>query len=459
MFHSQEDMPYLISSWAYVSIIILHLCLLSLANSPSPFPPLHEVTFPFPFQKWISTENSSMKPCLVFKKKVIFPGFSFIKKQTVQTLLRKKLYMKFVNKSFVSFLRRGFGFWWVIQNDQVPDLTWCMYACFSWFFISFDAKNSDVKIRTSGKNSTSLSSWCVCVQMLCGVSSPGRLEIHSSTDNNSISARWSWVIDLILWATGFWVAVTASGSPTIQLDSVSLSCNSISFTRACRLIGTWWIIAHTRSRRWWACTTVIGDGWTDRRRWWSWKIVVVVVVLFHSGGTKACCKFVDGWASGIVGFEYEFGGVWRQGFMRFALGNGEGTTLGDIDAKVWVAARFPSGRWMWGMRWFWAGGLSGWRGTGFAGAWWAGFGWSTWGLFNWNVENIQDAASSWFGSWWYGRVVRDVISINDVVIPISLTRLKSGALKSESTFPATGFWGSLVLSKWKLTGIVIPATK
>lgn len=55
--------------------------------------------------------------------------------------------------------------------------------------------------------------------------------------------------------------------------------------------------------------------------------------------------------------------------------------------------------------------------------------------------------------------MRDMVSVDDVVIPIPLTRLKSGALKSESTFPATRFGRSLVLSKRKLTSIVIPATK
>lgn len=51
----------------------------------------------------------------------------------------------------------------------------------------------------------------------------------------------------------------------------------------------------------------------------------------------------------------------------------------------------------------------------------------------------------------------DMVAINDVVVPISLTLLQSSALEAEGTFPSTGF--ARVLGKWKLAGIVVPRTE
>lgn len=50
----------------------------------------------------------------------------------------------------------------------------------------------------------------------------------------------------------------------------------------------------------------------------------------------------------------------------------------------------------------------------------------------------------------------DVVSVNDVVIPVSLSRLECSALKSECSLPRTGFRGSLVLGKRKLARVVVP---
>jgi hypothetical protein len=55
--------------------------------------------------------------------------------------------------------------------------------------------------------------------------------------------------------------------------------------------------------------------------------------------------------------------------------------------------------------------------------------------------------------------VGHMVTVDDVVIPVSLTRYESSALESESTLPATGFGGSLVLGEWELTSVVVPATE
>jgi hypothetical protein len=52
--------------------------------------------------------------------------------------------------------------------------------------------------------------------------------------------------------------------------------------------------------------------------------------------------------------------------------------------------------------------------------------------------------------------VGDVVSINDVVVPVSLSRLESGTLESECSLPRTRLGGSLILGKGKLTSVVVP---
>jgi hypothetical protein len=49
-----------------------------------------------------------------------------------------------------------------------------------------------------------------------------------------------------------------------------------------------------------------------------------------------------------------------------------------------------------------------------------------------------------------------MIPINDIVVPVSLSRLKCGPLEPERPFPRTGFGRSLVLREGKLAGIVVP---
>jgi hypothetical protein len=51
--------------------------------------------------------------------------------------------------------------------------------------------------------------------------------------------------------------------------------------------------------------------------------------------------------------------------------------------------------------------------------------------------------------------VGDVVPINDVVVPVSLTRLESSALESECSLPRPRL-GGLVGGKRKLAIVVVP---
>jgi hypothetical protein len=52
--------------------------------------------------------------------------------------------------------------------------------------------------------------------------------------------------------------------------------------------------------------------------------------------------------------------------------------------------------------------------------------------------------------------VGDVVTINDVVVPVALTSLESCTLESECTLPCAGLGGLLVLGEWELACVVVP---
>lgn len=54
---------------------------------------------------------------------------------------------------------------------------------------------------------------------------------------------------------------------------------------------------------------------------------------------------------------------------------------------------------------------------------------------SWNIKNVELAAGRWLCREFLGWVVRDVVAINNVVVPVSLTEFESRALEAESAFP------------------------
>lgn len=73
-----------------------------------------------------------------------------------------------------------------------------------------------------------------------------------------------------------------------------------------------------------------------------------------------------------------------------------------------------------------------------------------------NIEDVQNAAGGGLGGRGLSGIVGNMVAINDVVVPVSLSRLESCALKSEGSLECTRFGGRLVLGERKLTGIVVP---
>jgi hypothetical protein len=53
-----------------------------------------------------------------------------------------------------------------------------------------------------------------------------------------------------------------------------------------------------------------------------------------------------------------------------------------------------------------------------------------------------------------GGVVRDVVAVNDVVVPVALALLECGAVELEASSPATGLLG--VLGERELALVAVP---
>jgi hypothetical protein len=52
--------------------------------------------------------------------------------------------------------------------------------------------------------------------------------------------------------------------------------------------------------------------------------------------------------------------------------------------------------------------------------------------------------------------VRDMVTVDDVVVPIPLTGLESRVLESKGALPGAGLGGGLVLGERELTDVTVP---
>jgi len=55
--------------------------------------------------------------------------------------------------------------------------------------------------------------------------------------------------------------------------------------------------------------------------------------------------------------------------------------------------------------------------------------------------------------------VGDVVPIDDVVVPVSLTSLEGSAAEAKSAFPRARLAGALVVGKGKLSDVIVPRTE
>jgi hypothetical protein len=78
------------------------------------------------------------------------------------------------------------------------------------------------------------------------------------------------------------------------------------------------------------------------------------------------------------------------------------------------------------------------------------------GLFglSWDVENVEFAARGGFGGVVFGWVVRDVVPVDDVVVPVALALFERAVLEFEATEPPAALLG--VFGQRQLAGVVVP---
>jgi len=119
------------------------------------------------------------------------------------------------------------------------------------------------------------------------------------------------------------------------------------------------------------------------------------------------------------------GGRGVDGLGGLDLGDGKGAALGDLGA-----GRLGGG-----------GGLAG-RGLGGGGLG--------------DIKDVQGAAGGGLDGGLLRGVVGDVVTIDDVVVPVALAGLESGGLEAEGALPRAGLGGGLVLGERELAGVVVP---
>lgn len=61
-----------------------------------------------------------------------------------------------------------------------------------------------------------------------------------------------------------------------------------------------------------------------------------------------------------------------------------------------------------------------------------------------HIQDIQDSSSSWLSGRILARVMRYVVTVNDVVVPVALSWLEGGALESKGTFPGARLGGCFI---------------
>jgi hypothetical protein len=71
-----------------------------------------------------------------------------------------------------------------------------------------------------------------------------------------------------------------------------------------------------------------------------------------------------------------------------------------------------------------------------------------------DIDDVQFATSCGFCGVIFGWVMRNMVAIDDVIVPVPLALLQSIPLKLERSYPSTALLG--VLGQRKLTCIIIP---
>lgn len=227
-------------------------------------------------------------------------------------------------------------------------------------------------------------------------------------------------LDLVLGLGGALraVGVAAAGATTVKLDAGAGASDAIALACAARRGAGY--------GRWGA-----GAGRAGRERWDVGLVVGVILAglilrgLVDGLGGKASGELLDGWASKVTVTECGRG-VRLLGLRGLDLGWAESAALWHIGDAAGLADGF-------------VGGDSGRLGS------------------SRDVEDVELAASGGLDDGLAGRVVGDVVAVDDVVVPVALALLQGLSLEAKGALPATGLVS--ILGERKLAVVVVPRTK
>jgi hypothetical protein len=235
-----------------------------------------------------------------------------------------------------------------------------------------------------------------------------------------MSAGSPGLVAILLRVGRAWIVrVAAAGTTAVELDAVTGAGNTVAFAGAGAGVAgdAGWAggVGGAGAGEGWDIGVVVGVG-------------VRVRVVVDVGMTEAGGQLVDGGLS-VVSTD-EVGGLdWVVWLWALDLAWGDTTATGNL-----------LGHAAWGA----LGGL------GSAGR-------AAGGLGGWDVEDVELAASGWLDDGLVGWIMGDVVSVHDVVVPVSLTLLHGATLEAEGTVPWSGLGGNL--GKRKLSLVVVPGAE
>jgi hypothetical protein len=206
-------------------------------------------------------------------------------------------------------------------------------------------------------------------------------------------------------------AIAAASTTTVKLDAVTLAGDTVALAAA---VGRS-IAEGGDGRR----GRVAGSGRESR---WAGRHVGVGVKVREVSLSEAGSDLIDGRGQGEVGLTELAGSIGLGGLWVLDARGRERAALWDVDGGV--AAMLGSSALL-----------------GTAG----------------DIDDVELAACGWLDGKFNGGVVGDVVTINDIIVPISLPKVEGSSLEAESSLPGTRF-GS-VIGERELAAVVVPRTE
>jgi hypothetical protein len=269
----------------------------------------------------------------------------------------------------------------------------------------------------------------------------GRGACHLLTDDHTVAAGGDVGALLLVLGVGGGarVVVVAAGATAVEADAVAGAGDAVALADARGAVGAGGAVAReirggagrvgavrergAGGRDGGAAAEVIDD------------VLSILVLVVDAGGGEALAQLI------LVEVDDVAGGTGVDGLGSLDLGDREGAALGDLGGAAGAARRLV-------------------RLAGVAGRALGGRGRRLGGLGRLGgIEDVEGAASGGLNGGLLAGVVRDVVSIDDVVVPVALASLDDGGLEAEGALPRAGLGRGLVLGERELTGVVVPGTK